>query len=430
MSNSLITAIWSNEDGDRYVWYNALWSEFEGKHHGMVDSGYMLVSIDSAEIGGQVVWSGVWRSGAVSQTLFHNLRFQDVQRINSELLSSGSALVLLRPYNDGTEIKYVGVWSASNQTSSFIEACTWATFWQNWIREYELGNRIVDLATIGVGGERLWSAVWKPGNGDQYLWIDLSWESFITKNAELSEDGFYLRIIDSYLVDNRRMWLGYWSESGLNSSLVADMTIDEFWKQWDDQLLTGRRITRLHSWPGTGFTQHTIPKFTLRIHFKILADPVIAISVMLDRMREIYEPIGFVIEVASIVRLDLLELIDLEVGRCEAQLVTDEQRLLFAERSSVGENEIVIYFVRTTIPPLNGCAAFPVGRPSAVITSYASQWTLAHEVGHVLGLSHVANSDRLMTSFGTGNITNPPPEIADDEVRTMFSSPFVKQTLN
>ena len=74
--------------------------------------------------------------------------------------------------------------------------------------------------------------------------------------------------------------------------------------------------------------------------------------------------------------------------------------------------------MRTTNPSFNGCAAFPTNRPSAVVASIASEWTLGHEVGHVLGLPHVTPTDRLMTGGGTNNITNPPSDLVASEVRT------------
>ena len=76
------------------------------------------------------------------------------------------------------------------------------------------------------------------------------------------------------------------------------------------------------------------------------------------------------------------------------------------------------------MPPYNGCATHPAGQPGAVIVQGATQWTMAHEVGHVLGLSHVNNNDRLMTGNGTSNITNPPPDLIASEITTMNSSPF------
>ena len=45
-------------------------------------------------------------------------------------------------------------------------------------------------------------------------------------------------------------------------------------------------------------------------------------------------------------------------------------------------------------------------------------------LGHVLGLFHVNNNDRLMTGNGTANITNAPPDLIASEVATMLASPF------
>jgi hypothetical protein len=105
---------------------------------------------------------------------------------------------------------------------------------------------------------------------------------------------------------------------------------------------------------------------------------------------------------------------------------TAEQNQLFANRNNAGPNDLCIYFVRSTVPPLNGCAAFPAGQPSAVVTSVASPWTMGHECGHVLGLPHVTPTDRLMMGGGTWNITNPPPDLVQSEVDTMFASPFTQ----
>jgi predicted Zn-dependent protease len=56
----------------------------------------------------------------------------------------------------------------------------------------------------------------------------------------------------------------------------------------------------------------------------------------------------------------------------------------------------------------------------------ASDWTLAHEIGHVLGLVHVNDSNRLMTGGGTAKITNLPPDLVASEISTMQNSYYTK----
>jgi outer membrane protein OmpA-like peptidoglycan-associated protein len=174
------------------------------------------------------------------------------------------------------------------------------------------------------------------------------------------------------------------------------------------------------------------PPFTarVRLHLKILQTPTLPIATMISNMRQVYGAAGFLVEVASTEHLNIAHLVDLDVGGqngCRSGLVTGEQQELFSHRNNVGGNEIAVYFVRSTDLPLNGCAAHPPGRPSAVVTQIASQWTLAHEVGHVLDLNHVASEacdnatfvpTRLMTGCGTGLLRGTPTLIAS-EVATM-----------
>ena len=141
-------------------------------------------------------------------------------------------------------------------------------------------------------------------------------------------------------------------------------------------------------------------------------------------MRDVYGPAGIRVELASTENLNFPALNDVDVGACTLGVTTAEQNQLFGNRNNAGANDVVVYFVRSTVPPFNGCAAHPAGRPSAVVAQGATQWTLAHEVGHVLGLRHVNDNNRLMTGNGTGNITNPPPDLDGTEVSTMLASAF------
>jgi hypothetical protein len=164
----------------------------------------------------------------------------------------------------------------------------------------------------------------------------------------------------------------------------------------------------------------------LGVHVKILTQPNIPISTMITSMRQVYAAAGITVNILSTEILNLPLLNDIDVGGCDGPTTT-EQNQLFANRNNVGAGELVVYFVRSTVPAFNGCASHPAGRPGAVVARIASQWTMAHEVGHVLGLAHVDTPgacllNRLMTGCGTALITNPPPDLVAREVGVMQGS--------
>jgi hypothetical protein len=175
-----------------------------------------------------------------------------------------------------------------------------------------------------------------------------------------------------------------------------------------------------------------------RIHIKILTNPSVPIHRMLSSMRQIYSKASICIIVVSREELKgptFDALTDISIGNCVLGRTTTEQNQLFQNRNNVGNNEIVIYFVRSTVPAANGCASHPNGRPGAVIANIASRWTLAHEVGHVLGLLHISgegnlcqNADftRLMTGCSTSNIVGT-PVIVQSEINAMRNSNLTVQ---
>jgi hypothetical protein len=163
---------------------------------------------------------------------------------------------------------------------------------------------------------------------------------------------------------------------------------------------------------------------------------------MLVRMRQVYQTADIGVSVvsreslANIPNFALLN--DLNIGQCVRGTTTSQQNQLFQNRNNVGQNEIVVYLVRSLVPAANGCASSPAGSPGAAVAQIASRWTIGHEVGHVLGLIHISgentncppltpqccstpNFTRLMTGCGTGRITGV-PTIIQSEINTMRSS--------
>lgn len=177
-----------------------------------------------------------------------------------------------------------------------------------------------------------------------------------------------------------------------------------------------------HSLSGSGSYRIPIVTSEVRMHVKVLVTPNIPIATLFHNMREVYATCGINVQWVTEEVLNLPALNIVDVGSCVMGSTTAEQNQLFNNRNFVGTNEIVVYFVQATNPPYNGCAAHPSGKPGSVVVKTATQWTFAHENGHVLTLSHVNDNNRLMTGNGTANITNPPPDLVSTECSKMQAS--------
>jgi len=161
----------------------------------------------------------------------------------------------------------------------------------------------------------------------------------------------------------------------------------------------------------------------LRVHVKILTNPTrFTLNEQFAAMQEVFAVAGIRVDWVTTENLNLPSLTDVDVGGCTMGSVSSEQTSLFSNRNFIGSKDVVVYFVRSTVPAYNGCAAHPSGRPGCVVVRSASRWTLAHEFGHVLGIHHVNNNDRLMTGNGTFNITNPPPDLTNTECNKLRNS--------
>jgi hypothetical protein len=97
-------------------------------------------------------------------------------------------------------------------------------------------------------------------------------------------------------------------------------------------------------------------------------------------MRQVYGTANIRVVVGSRENLGgapFAALLDVDVGACQmGQAMTTEQTQLFANRNSVGANEIAVYFVRSVLrnntQALFGCASFPANQPSCVVAQTAS----------------------------------------------------------
>ncbi|MBE0010234.1 hypothetical protein DXT87_10605 [Arthrobacter sp. AET 35A] len=268
----------------------------------------------------------------------------------------------------------------------------------------------------------VWSKAWT-GSGGWSGWFNhgapaggfTGGPSIVSRNNTVCN--IYVRGADNALWQ-KAFWNGAWHDWGRHNDggvLASEPVSDTMGQEHEHVFVRG---TDNNVWSKAW---SLVP--TVILHLKILTAPTsFTVDQMVQAMRTVYASRGINVAVGSTENLNLPLLTDLDVGGCTMGSTTAEQNQLYGNRANVGTNHVAVYFVRSTNPPLNGCAAFPAGRPSCAVSSTASSWTLGHEVGHVLGLPHVTPTDRLMMGGGTWNITNPPPDLNGAETTTLVNS--------
>jgi Matrixin len=230
-------------------------------------------------------------------------------------------------------------------------------------------------------------------------------------------------------------WKGFFKGSG-GFDVVFYSSGDGNW--WLGSITGGQLTWTLATNTGRPFARR------VRVHFKLLANPTAAtLATHFQDLKSLLAGADILVEQVSIENLTapnpaIDPLRDLNVADCQWNIwpwptTTAAQDALFANRNGAETNEIVVYIVRTLVGSapagftIFGCATYPGDRPGCAVARAAPRFVIAHEVGHVLGLGHVNNTDRLMNP--TASWTNLPPDIDSGEGSWMRGNALALQCL-
>ena len=183
----------------------------------------------------------------------------------------------------------------------------------------------------------------------------------------------------------------------------------------------------------------TLPmRAAVKLHVKVLQPPVHAsVDDMLNNAIAVFAARG--VEVLEVSReiletpgtdMDKFQTLYIGEGKEATDEVVELHETLRADGRDFGvqptDQEMVVAFVRTLVPASLGCSNHAPEKPGAVISSaLAGEWTLAHEIGHVVGLDDVADETRLMFR-STAEIAPLPPALSDEDLATILDSPLVQ----
>ena len=174
------------------------------------------------------------------------------------------------------------------------------------------------------------------------------------------------------------------------------------------------------------------PTYTHRVklHFRSLSLTDVPFDRAFRNAQRVYAQYGIRIDFASGLSLGLpedqarnLEVVD---GSCAWTITSGEYNEVQRLAGNLPPNEILVCYVSRFASGKLGCGGHAPNKPACIVTSIGSQWTTAHEVGHVLLGSafrpvHETSTSNLM--FGnTPSITGDPPSLTDAQVTQIKKS--------
>lgn len=176
-------------------------------------------------------------------------------------------------------------------------------------------------------------------------------------------------------------------------------------------------------------------RYVVNLHMRSISMPVVSEMVALWNATRVYGQHGICIQMASgqSLLLSAADQLTLDVidGECQWNQESAEQRRLFG-LGGRADSGILVYYVnriqQTDGSSLNGCAGHIPSRPAVVVAASGSQWTLAHEVGHVLlrptfSPVHATSPANVMYA-PTTSITANPPSFDAAQLTAIRNSPY------
>lgn len=169
-------------------------------------------------------------------------------------------------------------------------------------------------------------------------------------------------------------------------------------------------------------------RFSHRIglHFRSIALTQVPFNRIFSSAQDVYAQYGIRVDMMNGESLSLqpgdqtrLEQVDQE---CNWNLSTGEFNDLHGRGTRAPATDVLVYFIQSFNPQLNGCGGHAAGRPACTVAASGTQWTVAHELGHVLLGStfspvHVNDTRNLMNTT-TATITSI-PALTEKQLRQM-----------
>lgn len=209
----LYTGVWRAGTSGTYLWSGVNWADFNKKWNELGGKNFRLVDIETYTAGGQRLFSGVWESGSDGYALtplgLDWAAFNKFWNENSKSLR----LIDIETYTEGGKQYFLGVFRQGTDGHALTPGgLDWAAFNKFW-KDYSKNLRLVDIETYTSGGKRYFLGVFRQGTGGYVLSpYGMDYSAFTTDWAARAKENLRLIDIESYVENNKRIFLGVWRQ--------------------------------------------------------------------------------------------------------------------------------------------------------------------------------------------------------------------------
>lgn len=195
------------------------WSSFVAKRNELVGDGFRLENIDTFVENGDRHFVGVFKRGSGGGALYNGASWEQFTAVWKELSDDGQRLVDLTTYLSGNERHYVGVFRPGNDHAGLWSHTGYSAFANQREIAEGLGLRLIDMESFDLGnGQRQYVGVYRAGSDNSELARSPSWSAFVAKWHELSNAGYRLIDVDTFVEAGVRNYVGvYRAGSGVTA---------------------------------------------------------------------------------------------------------------------------------------------------------------------------------------------------------------------
>ncbi|QWP78528.1 peptidoglycan DD-metalloendopeptidase family protein [Lysobacter sp. K5869] len=198
------------------------WSGFVAKRNELVADGFRLENIDTFVENGDRHFVGVFKRGSGAGALYNGASWEQFTAVWKQLSDDGQRLVDLTTYLSGSERHYVGVFRPGTDHAGLWSHTGYSAFANQREIAEGLGLRLIDMESFDIGnGQRQYVGVYRAGTDATELARSASWSAFTAKWDQLSDAGYRLIDVDTFVEAGVRNYVGVYRAGSGGYALEA-----------------------------------------------------------------------------------------------------------------------------------------------------------------------------------------------------------------